>query len=519
MDTTIYLSPEDEIDVELKTKITEICTPGQKKYPKSTRQLNYEAINKNYSIARIGRKPDVPNYDYKVGNHVEFSKLFMRTCIAQYTAFDGTCDLSAHCLIVSIDTFPQQVQKVAIKLRSDVRNPWAHCNFDEWDSIKYQTSFQLMHQLIKCLNLNKPDETNVLSELTKWETNGFLFLQGYSVDQTVVTDLPQQTQILTEYALKMKACQDSSFIKVHEAMSIINGDIASVLEKLADEVKATTEDVSYIKRDFSEMKENVGNFKNYMSQSKPTGTIFFYPPNRSEYFVTREKEMNQIQIRFVDKDNENQTLVLSGLGGCGKTTLANEFAWKSQNFIRQVYFRCQPNLQVLWRIPLQHLLLMLTQQGRENFRETFKRTLNWFSNLNERWLLVVDNADEEYLSDNTKKLLVGSWKRHTCGYVLITTRQIKTKLKKFGGLPSALEQATTHIKSIKCSFADYVRRFEKKRLHLLKAAPSPRKISKDRLAVAITWQLNIEYISRESENEGLGTAAIAIMEIFFFVCR
>lgn len=61
------------------------------------------------------------------------------------------------------------------QLRSDVRNPWAHCNFDEWDTIRYQTSFQLMHQLIKCLNLNKTDETNVLSELTKWETNGKSF--------------------------------------------------------------------------------------------------------------------------------------------------------------------------------------------------------------------------------------------------------------------------------------------------------------------------------------------------------
>lgn len=31
MNTTIFFSPEDEIDVELKTKITEICTPGVNK--------------------------------------------------------------------------------------------------------------------------------------------------------------------------------------------------------------------------------------------------------------------------------------------------------------------------------------------------------------------------------------------------------------------------------------------------------------------------------------------------------
>ncbi|CAC5360154.1 unnamed protein product [Mytilus coruscus] len=90
-------------------------------------------------------------------------------------------------------------------------------------------------------------------------------------------------------------------------------------------------------------------------------------------------------------------------------------------------------------------------------------------------------------------------------------------VEELGGLPLALEQAAAHIKSIKCSVEDYVKRFEKKRIKLLKAAQSPRKISKDRLAVATTWQMNIEYISRQSEKEGLGTAAITVMEIAAFL--
>ncbi|CAG2196345.1 unnamed protein product [Mytilus edulis] len=129
----------------------------------------------------------------------------------------------------------------------------------------------------------------------------------------------------------------------------------------------------------------------------------------------------------------------------------------------------------------------------KDFRETFKKNLKWFSNLNERWLLVVDNIDEEYLSDNTKELLLGSWKRNTRGHIIITSRRepneveesmvvriedcislnvfekeegleflklrtgincdtdddtVMTLVEELGGLPLALEQAAAHIKAL-----------------------------------------------------------------------
>ncbi|CAG2196366.1 unnamed protein product [Mytilus edulis] len=558
--------------------------------------------------------------------------------MAHYTAFDDTCDLSALLsLIGSIDIFPQPVKNVANKIRLNVRNPWAHCNFDEWDTLLYQTSFQLMHQLIKCFSLSKPDETKVLADLTKWEQNGFLFLQGYAVDQIVVNELRQQTQVLAEYALKMKSGEDSTFIKIDEAMSKINGEMMSFckridtieiihnkqqqsitemnkdvniiyertlsienvqtehrqdidgaitsikkndrdvdnlkteskstinrVETLAGEVKSTSEDVSYIKNDIIEMKEDIGDFKIYMSRYKPVGKIFFYPPNRSEYFVARENEMSQIKTSFVDKGSEHHTIVISGLGGCGKTTLATEFAWRSHEFYQGGVFWMSAESESSLEDSITTLAIDVNETGKD-FRETLKRTLKWFSrfsHLSERWLLVIDNADEEYLSDYTKEILFGSWKRNTQGHIIITTRRepneieesmgvklencihlgifetadglefvkrrtdkrdnqednaIVLLVEELGGLPLALEQAAAHIKSIKCSVEDYVKRFEKKRIKLLKAAQSSMKISKDRLAVATTWQMNIEYISRQSEKEGLGTAAITVMEIASFL--
>ena len=56
-------------------------------------------------------------YDYKVRNHVDFSKLFLATNIAIYTAFDETVDISALLgMIINIDTFPQNVRNTAAKV-------------------------------------------------------------------------------------------------------------------------------------------------------------------------------------------------------------------------------------------------------------------------------------------------------------------------------------------------------------------------------------------------------------------
>ncbi|XP_063405158.1 uncharacterized protein LOC134688391 [Mytilus trossulus] len=610
--------------------------PNQlRKYPSSGRDLNYEAINNNHLIPRVRRQPDVGKYDYKVSSHVEFSKLFLKTFMAQYTAFDETCDLSALLgIIINIDKFPQPVQNVAMKLRSDVRNPWAHCNFDEWDSLKYQTAFQLLHQLVRCLQLNTTDEASLLAELTKWETNGFMFLQGYGVTQQVVKEIRQQTRALADYALKMKSGTDSIFAQVHAAMFKINGEImlacsrissieskqneqktdisnlnkevsvlydrslaienvqteqglkieanvsntaaiaknvemlkirddstAKHVSELENENKKIREDISDIKSDITEIKVDIKDFTNYLPMSKPVGKTLFYPPNRPESFVARETELCKLKDSCIGKNNANHTLVICGLGGCGKTTLAIEFAWRSQEFYPAGVFWMSAETQDTLEDSLTILALDVDSTGKD-FRETLKKTLKWFSNLNERWLLVVDNIDEEYLSDNTKELLLGSWKRSTRGHIIITSRRepneveesmvvkkedcitlnvfeieegleflkrrtginctndddtIMTLVEELGGLPLALEQAAAHIKSIKCAFSEYVNKFKKKRLKLLKAAPSVRKISRDRLAIATTWQLNIDYITRQSENEGLGMAAATVMHIASFL--
>ena len=78
------------------------------------KKLNYEAINNNKTIPKHQKSM----YDYKVRNHVDFSKLFLATNMAIYTAFDETVDISALLgMIINIDTFPQNVRNIADQVR------------------------------------------------------------------------------------------------------------------------------------------------------------------------------------------------------------------------------------------------------------------------------------------------------------------------------------------------------------------------------------------------------------------
>lgn len=54
----------------------------------------------------------------------------------------------------------------------DIRNLWGHCNFNEWNAVKYSESFKLMTNLVKNLGLSSDEEIQTLLEMQKWEING-----------------------------------------------------------------------------------------------------------------------------------------------------------------------------------------------------------------------------------------------------------------------------------------------------------------------------------------------------------
>ncbi|CAC5377155.1 unnamed protein product [Mytilus coruscus] len=212
------------------------------KYPTTNAFLNYEAANNNKAVYGNQRA----KYDYAIKNAVDLSKLFILTHMTHYTGFDEKCDSSALLgLIINIDQFPPVVKSVAENVRRDVRNPWAHCDFTEWDAIKYATSFQLMEKLVKDLSLSSIDENQIVVEINKWKENGQRFLSGTTFGLELVNEIRQQTQSLAEYSKHVVTTTDNNFLKMKKELD----NCEKVFENKVNNLKKNNE------REFCELKE------------------------------------------------------------------------------------------------------------------------------------------------------------------------------------------------------------------------------------------------------------------------
>ena len=141
-----------------------------KNHPK---HLKYENINSNSSHKLTPFKFDFSKFDYKVSSHVDFAKLYLQPFMVKFSAFDGECDGSAVLLLLGeVPVFSPAIQSSAKTVREHVRNEWAHCNFTDWEEVKFQSSFKEMQQLVQSLGLPPAGETKILSELNDWENKG-----------------------------------------------------------------------------------------------------------------------------------------------------------------------------------------------------------------------------------------------------------------------------------------------------------------------------------------------------------
>jgi hypothetical protein len=138
-----------------------------RKRPRSTFSLQYKNINGNVHISPS-------EYDYAVKDPLSLAKLFVVPSMAMFTGFDETMDLNA-VLTVMIEADPFVKCGAAVlakRVKSNVRNEWAHTELSMWTNDRFNQAMEEMQSLVKSTNLSDADKKEICDELQLWRDKG-----------------------------------------------------------------------------------------------------------------------------------------------------------------------------------------------------------------------------------------------------------------------------------------------------------------------------------------------------------
>lgn len=251
---------------------------------------------------------------------------------------------------------------------------------------------------------------------------------------TVVSTVEDFTRQLSEredlQSVYGPICEDVEYLKIgmqnivtevatlKAQMSHLKDNLQSVTNKAATNATAITG----LQKEVSEVKETLELIP-LQVQNIDYSKAIYTTPAKLRAFTGRETYLEWLVQNLTPQDScENYpemsccTKTVCGLGGCGKTSVAVEFAWKCKNLFPGGVFwingESDENIHV--SVVENLTLLNINAEISEKIDDTLNRFLAFLSNKKHPWILVVDNADE--LEDGkcptgVKKICKGPWQR------------------------------------------------------------------------------------------------------------
>ena len=226
---------------------------------------------------------------------------------------------------------------------------------------------------------------------------------------------------------------------------------ATAISSVTNQATTNATEIAGLQEEVFEVKEML-KLKPFAAQNIDFSKAMYTAPARLRAFTGRETHLVWLEQNLTPHHSgENYagtsccTKTICGLGGCGKTSVAVEFAWKCKNLFPGGVFwingESDENIHV--SVVDNLTLLNISAEISEKIDDTLNRFLAFLSNKKHPWLLVVDNADE--LEDGkcpigVKKICKGPWQRNGSaskhGHILLTTRQTVKETKTFLKLSS-----------------------------------------------------------------------------------
>lgn len=274
-----------------------------------------------------------------------------------------------------------------------------------------------------------------------------------------------------------------------------------------------------------------------MSFNSSTSIISGLLPPPNPNFTGREGELRELRNSLLAGEAAAlvQPQAIHGLGGIGKTQLANEYAHRYRGNYKIVWWvRSEDPTTLASDYAGLAAKLDLPEKALTKQSAIVEAVKEWLRTHRD-WLLIFDNVEDV-------KSVRDYLPRHTAGHIIITSRypnwtgvakplsvktlpldkaieflcnrtgqkdevSAETLAETLGRLPLALEQAGAYIEASGCTMARYLEIFEKHQPELLRDHASPTEYPD---TVATTWSLSFQKV--ESENP----AAVELLRLCAF---